>query len=82
MTDTVQNQMPEKNVSASSDHLEGGAGGNKIEKVDTIHNDEALKVVADYDGDAEWTEQEERRLRRKVDWKLMPILCFSYMLQY
>lgn len=59
-----------------SDHLKPTA------TVDTVHNDEALKVIQGYDGDSVWTVAEEKRLRRKVDWKLMPILCFTYGLVY
>lgn len=51
-------------------------------KVDTVHNDEAVKVIAGYHGDLDWTPEEEVRLRRKIDWKLMPILCATYGLQY
>lgn len=54
----------------------------KTMTVDTIHGDEAMKVLARYSGDKEWTEEEEKRLRRKIDWKLMTILCITYGLQY
>ncbi|KAK2598857.1 hypothetical protein N8I77_012239 [Diaporthe amygdali] len=50
--------------------------------VDTIHNDEALKVLAGYDGESTWTAAEENKLRRKIDWMLMPVLCMTYGLQY
>ncbi|PSR80540.1 allantoate permease [Coniella lustricola] len=50
--------------------------------IDTLHHDEALKVIARYTGDSDWTEAEEGKLRRKVDWKLMPILCMTYGLLY
>jgi hypothetical protein len=46
------------------------------------NNDEAARVFHEYDGPLTWTPEEERRLRRKVDWRLMPILCTTYMLQY
>ena len=49
--------------------------------VETLHNDEALKVLAKYSGDTEWTEQEEKKLKRKIDRKLMFILCLTYGLQ-
>ena len=52
------------------------------EIIDTIHTDEAMKVLASYTGDHEWTELEEKKLRRKIDWKLLPILCITYGLQY
>ncbi|KAM3419579.1 hypothetical protein BST61_g2918 [Cercospora zeina] len=45
-------------------------------------DDEAAKVFAQYDGPLEWTEQEENTLRRKIDWKLIPIMCFTSALQY
>lgn len=50
--------------------------------LDTIHNDEAIKVLANYTGDETWTEKEEKKLLRRIDWKLMPILCVTYGLQY
>lgn len=50
--------------------------------LDTVHNDEALKVLDNYSGDSTWTDAEENRLRRKVDWRLMPILCMTYGLVY
>lgn len=47
-----------------------------------IHQDKGMKILDTYDGDKEWTEEEENRLRRKVDYRLMPILCLTYGLQY
>lgn len=46
--------------------------------IDTIHNDEALKVLANYAGDEEWTELEEKKLVRKIDRRLLSILCLTY----
>lgn len=46
------------------------------------HQDEGMRVLDGYDGAKEWTQEEESNLRRRVDWKLMPILCFTYGLQY
>ncbi|PNS14371.1 hypothetical protein CAC42_6884 [Sphaceloma murrayae] len=54
----------------------------KSEILDTIHNDEALKVLSTYVGDTEWSKEEEDILRRRIDWNLMPVLCFTYALQY
>ncbi|KAF5588522.1 cutinase transcription factor 1 beta [Fusarium pseudoanthophilum] len=51
-------------------------------EVDTVHQDEAMKVLGAYAGDEAWTEAEEKKLRRKIDWKLMPVLCATYGLQY
>lgn len=47
-----------------------------------IHRDKGANVLDTYDGDKDWTKEEENRLRRKIDYKLMPILCFTYGLQY
>ena len=54
----------------------------KTVTVDTLHNDEALKVLANYAGDEEWTPEEERKLVRKIDRRLLSILCLTYGLQY
>ncbi|KAF7561053.1 hypothetical protein G7046_g3118 [Stylonectria norvegica] len=53
-----------------------------IHSIDTVHRDEAAKVLDTYTGETEWSDDEERKLRRKLDWKLMPILCATYGLQY
>ena len=50
--------------------------------IDTFHNDEALKVLAQYDGDQAWDPSEEKRLVRKIDWKLLPLMCGTYALSY
>lgn len=49
--------------------------------VDTIHQDEAMKVLATYDGPEEWDEAEEKRVTRKIDKRLLPILMATYGLQ-
>ncbi|PGH01141.1 hypothetical protein AJ79_08012 [Helicocarpus griseus UAMH5409] len=49
--------------------------------VDTVHNDEALKVITAYEGSTSWDAAEEKRLIRKIDRKLMTILCITYGLQ-
>ncbi|QPC60690.1 hypothetical protein HYE67_002921 [Fusarium culmorum] len=51
-------------------------------EVDTVHQDEAMKVLEAYGGDEAWTDAEEKKLRRKIDWSLMPVLCATYGLQY
>lgn len=57
-------------------------GSDKKDSLDVKHNDEALRVLAAYDGEQTWTEAEEKKLLRKIDWKLMPVLCITYGLQY
>lgn len=54
----------------------------KTTQVDTLHTDEAMKVFAAYNGPLEWTPQEEKKLIRKVDLKLLTILVLTYALQY
>ncbi|KAJ4322633.1 hypothetical protein N0V94_002286 [Neodidymelliopsis sp. IMI 364377] len=56
--------------------------GGAIKPIDTVHQDEAMRVLASYQGPEEWTEQEEKSLRRKIDLRLMPVLCLTYGLQY
>jgi hypothetical protein len=50
--------------------------------IDTIHQDEALRVLAQYAGDETWTPEEEKKLVRRVDRKLMSLLIVTYGLQY
>jgi hypothetical protein len=50
--------------------------------IDTLHNDEAVKVLATYAGDQEWTPEEEKKLVRRIDKRLTSILCATYGLQY
>ena len=38
-------------------------------------------MLANYSCDEIWTEEEEKLLQ-KIDWRLMPILCVTYGLQY
>jgi len=54
----------------------------KTTTVDTVHHDEALKVIARYAGDETWSEEEEKKLRHKIDRRLLVILCVTYGLQY
>lgn len=65
-----------------NDEAEYNDLATKPSQVDTVHNDEAVKVIAAYHGDQSWTDEEEKKLRRKIDWKIMPILCLTYSLQY
>ena len=51
-------------------------------QVDTVHGDEATKVLATYEGDQEWSPEEEKKLTKRIDWKLLPVLCITYGLLY
>lgn len=57
-------------------------GDGSLHKVDTVHTDEAMKVLAAYSGDQDYTVQEEKKVRNKIDWRLLPILVVTYGLQY
>ena len=54
----------------------------QTESIETLHNDEAVRVIAHYDGNQSWEPSEEKRLVRKVDWRLLPLMCGTYALQY
>jgi hypothetical protein len=54
----------------------------QVTTVDTVHQDEALKVLARYAGDQTWTPEEEKKLVRRIDRKLVSMLCITYGLQY
>ncbi|PGH19176.1 hypothetical protein AJ80_04145 [Polytolypa hystricis UAMH7299] len=45
--------------------------------VDTVHHDEALKVLPNYTGDETWAEKEEKHLLRKFDRRLLPLLYLT-----
>jgi hypothetical protein len=50
--------------------------------LDTTHTDEAMKILANYDGDETWTEEEEKHLVKRIDRKLLSLLVCTYGLQY
>lgn len=54
----------------------------ELTSIDTIHGDEAAIILGSYTGEETWTEREETQVRRRIDWRLMPILCVTYGLQY
>ncbi|KAF4334033.1 permease of the major facilitator superfamily [Fusarium beomiforme] len=51
----------------------------KLDKVDTVHQDEALQVILRYDGDSSWTAKEEAKLLRKIDRRILVILAIFGM---
>ena len=64
------------------DSIEDTVAEAKKTGIETVHHDEAMKVLATYDGDLHWTDAEEKTLLRKIDFRLMPILILTYGLQY
>lgn len=75
MADIEKHQEVQQETVASDD-------GNALKTIDTVHQDEAMRVLAAYQGSEEWTEKEEKAVRRKIDLRLMPVLCLTYGLQY
>ncbi|KAL4821219.1 major facilitator superfamily domain-containing protein [Aspergillus spinulosporus] len=63
-----------------ADHIENTT--EQPAAIDTTHTDEAMKVLARYTGAESWQPSDEKRLVRKVDWRLLPLLCLTYGLQY
>lgn len=56
-------------------------GGIVLKHADRNDADEALKIFAE--GEViTLTPEEEKRLLRKIDWNLMPLLCLVYGLNY
>lgn len=70
--------FPERDLEHEHEHVEDA----KSAHVDTIHGDEAIKSMAGYAGEREWSPAEEKRLVRKIDRKLLPVMALSYGLQY
>ena len=54
----------------------------QTDTIDTVHNDEALRVLAAYAGEETWTAEEEKRVVKKIDRRLLPLLVLTYGLQY
>lgn len=66
-----------------TDHHEHCEDLTAEKTIDTLHNDEAIKVLATYGSDeVEWGSDEERKLVRKIDRKLVPLMFLSYGLVY
>jgi len=74
--DLRQVPINEKSQSEQVEYLK------KTITLDTLHGDEAVKVLAGYDGDLAWSAIEEKKLVRKIDRRLLTILCITYGLQY
>ncbi|KAL1955029.1 hypothetical protein VTO42DRAFT_320 [Malbranchea cinnamomea] len=87
MTGAEKRQQEDSISEGDKSAAESKPGVDELEKpvkIDTVHNDEALKVrnLARYQGDLNWDEKEEKHLARRIDRKLLPLLCLTYGLQY
>lgn len=69
---------------SSTEHNEISQDNRNVQKPKSTNGgeDEAWKLVDEYDGDTMWTAMEEKKLLRKIDWRLIPVLCITYTLQY
>uniref|UniRef100_A0A8H7K9U9 Major facilitator superfamily (MFS) profile domain-containing protein n=2 Tax=Bionectria ochroleuca TaxID=29856 RepID=A0A8H7K9U9_BIOOC len=79
----------EEEKGSSLEHRETADKGPKTladlqhaKTVDTLHNDEALRVLAAWVGDEDWEPEEEKKLVRRIDRTLLVILTLTYGLQY
>ena len=59
---------PDIHESSSSDDMEASKPEN------TAAVDQGMKVFVEYDGDREWTKEEEKRVVRKIDWSLLVLV--------
>ncbi|TLD31823.1 hypothetical protein E2P81_ATG07313 [Venturia nashicola] len=80
MSADIEKNRPSEPIEKAPQADDGESHNTKM--IETVHHDEAVKVLATYHGEETWEDAEEKRLRRKLDWKLMPILCITYGLQY
>lgn len=75
-------EKPEVSTAELSDNSRDVETPKKEVVVDTVHTDEAMKVLAAYTGEQTWTDDEEKKIRRRIDWKVLPVLFLTYTLQY
>lgn len=73
---------PEK-ASTTADVTQEKVGNVVLKHADRNDADEALKVLEGENGEViELTPEDERKLLRKIDWNIMPMLCIVYGLNY
>lgn len=59
--------------------IKAGIVNEKLKHADRNDADEALKVLEAENGEViELTAEDERKLLRKIDWNIMPMLCLVY----
>lgn len=65
------------------DHrTEEGSELGRTKTADTVHLDEAVKVVGVRASTEDWTIDEEKKLVRKIDWKVLPLLVTTIGIQF
>lgn len=73
---------PDNQLEQIATNTEDATDLEKTVQVDTLHQDEAMKVLASYEGPLEWTPEEEKKVVRKIDRRLLSLLVLTYGLQY
>ena len=91
MTNDTEKQAPEVLTNdAEESHVENRDPEKRDSKCadptmlkHSRHVDEAMKAFADTDGEPlVITEETNKRLLKKIDWHLIPIMCIIYGLNY
>lgn len=73
---------PEK-ASTTGEVTQEKVGNVVLKHADRNDADEALKVLEGENGEViELAPEDERKLLRKIDWNIMPMLCIVYGLNY
>ncbi|KAL5523135.1 hypothetical protein ACEPAF_1402 [Sanghuangporus sanghuang] len=79
----------EKNADINGPSRSGSSIDEKVspDDLELVHGDfkrmdVGLKLVTGHSKEPEVTPDESKRLRRKIDWNLLPLLCAIYMVQF
>lgn len=69
---------PSRSESFSDEKLSSESAPGELLHGDYKSLDVGLALVAGHADEPELTPQESKRLRRKIDWRLLPMLCLIY----
>lgn len=80
---SVETASPPDNDPEKASIAQEKVGNVILKHADRNDADEALKVLEGENGEViELTPEDERKLLRKIDWHIMPMLCIVYGLNY
>lgn len=80
---SVETASPPKHDPEKASLAQEKVGNVILKHADRNDADEALKVLEGENGEViELTPEDERKLLRKIDWNIMPMLCIVYCLNY
>ncbi|KAI0345426.1 MFS general substrate transporter [Trametopsis cervina] len=77
MSDSVSTSSVDKKLEADG---VVGIGGHNEKTIDS--NDVDVAALATAGKSIEFTAEEALRIRRKIDWHIMPLMCIMYMMQF